>query len=157
MENVFVLIIVFILLMMAFVFVVRVQITGQKEKQRSLKELELIKKAQVLNFFPELQCSDNNNMDPDCYDLYKIMAFKNRMNDDAYYRYYRFLLGNVRISVHRYDPSPNTDKWFKPVVIYDNPFSSSEDILPIRFPVLLRNVTEDRDYFGYVYIGVYSS
>ncbi|MBN2367756.1 hypothetical protein JXC34_01960 [Candidatus Woesearchaeota archaeon] len=156
MENVFVLIIIFIILIIAFVFAIGMQRSAQKDKLDELREIELIKKSQILNFFPELQCSDNNNLEPDCYDIYKIMSFKEKMEeDDAFLRYYKFLFGNIKITIHRYDPSPNTQNWFDPVLLFDNPKSEDLGIKIVRFPILLRNVIEEKDYFGVIEVGVY--
>ena len=153
MENVFVLLIIFIILVMAFVFVMILQKSAQQDKMDEFKELEMIKKAQVLNFLPEMQCSDNNNLDPDCYDIFKIEIFKKYLETDKLY--YRSLLGNIKIEVSRYDPSPGINKEIQTWELFDNPPQDYEGIQPVRFPVLLKDVVENSNYFGYIRLGVY--
>ena len=158
MENVFVLIVIFILLSIAFIIAVAYYRAGQVEKNLEFKEIAIIKKSQILSFLPELQCSDNNNIDPDCYDIYKIESFREHLQDNPLY--YSGLLGNVIIKVSEFDPSPSENEWKREWIIYDNPKAdtSSEDYAGVRavhFPVLLKDPRRDEGHFGVVYLGVY--
>ncbi len=153
MENIFVLLIIFAILAMAFVFVMIMQKSAQKDKIEEFKELEMIKKAQIMNFLPEMQCSDNNNLDPDCYDILKIEVFKKYLDKDKLY--YRPLLGNIKIEIYMYDPSPEINKEIKKWELFDNPPRQYRGILPVRFPVLLKDSVENSDYFGYIVLSVY--
>jgi hypothetical protein len=154
MENVFVMLIIFIILVIAFVFVMVMQKSEQKDKLEEYKELELIKKAQVLNFLPEMQCSDNNNLDPDCYDILKIKTFKKYLETDQLY--YRSMLGYIKIVVTRYDPSPDINKEIESWEIYDNKPEEYNGEMPLQFPVLLKDVTENSNYFGIIKLTLYS-
>jgi hypothetical protein len=155
MENTFILIIIFLILSIAFVFVIIMQNAAQKDKISEYKDIELVKKSQILNFLPEMQCSDNNNLDPDCYDILKMEAFRDYLEEDRLF--YRSLLGNIKIRIERYDPSPemasnpNIEEW----VICDYPKPESNGYKEVQFPVLLKDVIENSNYFGIIYLGVY--
>lgn len=153
MENIFILIIIFIILILALVFVIAVQRSNQQDKVRELQEIELIKKSRVLNFLPEMQCSDNNDLDPDCYDILKIEAMQEIFDQDK--DYYPELIGQVRILVRKFDPSPEVNSWEKEWLVYDKPKADFIGYREVQFPVLLRDVTSNSDYFGVIYLGVY--
>ncbi len=153
MENVFVLIIIFIILFIAFIFVIGFQKAEQKDLANEFKQLELMKKAQVLNFLPEMQCSDDNNLDPNCYDILKINAFKNELQRSDFY--YRPLLGNIKIVIKKYDPSPDINQWGDEWLLYDNPKPDFKGIKEIRYPVSLKDSLENSNYFGVIFLGVY--
>ncbi len=153
MENAFVLLIIFVILIIAFVFVMVMQKSAQKDKIQEFQELEIIKKAQVLNFLPEMQCSDNNNIDPDCYDILKIQIFKKYLDTDKLY--YHSLLGYIKIEIIQYDPSPGVNQEIDRWVVYDNPKPDYSGQRLVQFPVLLKDVTENSNYFGYIKLGVY--
>jgi hypothetical protein len=153
MENAFILMIIFIILVIALIFVIGFQKAEQKDKEKEYKNLELIKKSQVLNFLPEMQCSDNNNIAPDCYDLIKINSFKQQVKDSK--DYYTNLLGNIKITIKRYDPSPNINSWGETWEIYDNPKPEDNGFLPVHFPVLLSDPVNNANYFGLIFLQVY--
>ena len=153
MENTFILIVIFLILILALIFVIAVQKSNQRDKVRELQELELIKKSRVLNFLPEMQCSDNNDLDPDCYDILKIEVMKEIFDNDK--DYYPVLLGNVRILIRKFDPSPKINSWKDEWLVYDNPKAEDKGYREVQFPVLLRDVTSNSDYFGVIYLGVY--
>ena len=153
MENTFVLIIIFFILILALVFTIAVQKSNQRNNQIELQELELIKKSRVLNFLPEMQCSDNNDLDPDCYDILKIETMQTIFNQDK--DYYPELIGHVRIIIKQFDPSPEVNQWTNEWLVYDNPKAEDKGYREVQFPVLLRDVTSNSDYFGVIYLGVY--
>jgi hypothetical protein len=151
MENAFILLIIFIILVFAFIFVINMQQSGQRQKVQEFNELELIKKSRVLNFMPELQCSDNNNFKPDCYDMYKIESFKKEVQNNKLF--YESLLGKINLTIMRYDP--DADEWTGQWTVYDNPKADFKGIRRAQFFVILYNATEKLYYLGVVYLGVY--
>lgn len=153
MENAFILLVIFIILIIAFVFVVAFQRAEAKDKEKEFLQLELIKKSRILNFLPEMQCSDNNNLDPDCYDMFKIDSFSKTVKTEDFF--YKPLLGNIKITIRRFDPSPDINKWFDTWEVYDNPKPEFNGIMPIEFPVLLKDSVNNTNYFGVIFLGVY--
>jgi hypothetical protein len=158
MENAFAMIIIFIILIIVGVFVFGVQKSDAAQKQKEFAELEVLKKSWILNFLPEMQCSDNNNIDPNCYDLLKISSFTRRLEvDGPSSDYYKSLLGYVNISVEWFDPSPGVDSQVAKWQIYDNPKKNNKGVRIIPMPVTLRDPVNgsDSNYFGIVYLGAY--
>jgi hypothetical protein len=156
MENVFMLLIVFVILAIALVFVMMMQKAAQKDKLEEYKELDMIKKSQILSFLPEMQCSDNNNLDPDCFDIYKIDVFTEHLKRDKLY--YPNLLGNIKIEIVEFDPSPeipDDKRIIRTWVVYDNPKPDVKGEKNLQFPVLLKDVVENSNHFGVIKLGVY--
>ena len=153
MENTFVLLILFIVSMIVFLVILVMNKAQANTRTVELQEAELIKKSQVLNFLPEMQCSDNNNLDPDCYDIIKIQTFKNYVNNDK--TYYNSLLGHINIVVEKYDPSPDIDAELERWEVFDYPYSEDKGEKSIQFPILLRDVVDNSDYFGIIYLKIY--
>ncbi len=150
MENAFIILIVFVILIIAFLFVIGMQRSGHSDKITEFNQLELIKKAKVLNFLPEMQCSDNNNIDPDCYDILKIESFIQLLQND---KDYEVLLGHLNLSVKQYDLV--NDVWTNEWYIYDKPREEFNGVMQIQFPISLYDRIEDEYYFGVVYLGIY--
>ncbi len=158
MENALIIMVIFIILVIAFLFVVSFQRQEQKDKEKEFQMLELVKKTQILNFLPEMQCSEDNIFVPNCYDILKIEAFTNLVSEDKFF--YDELLGNIKISVRRYEPSPdcdcpNNERWLKTWLIYDNPKPENRGFIPFYVPVLLKDPVNDDNYFGVIYLEVY--
>ena len=143
MENTFVLLILFIVFMIVFLVILVMNKAQSQNRLAEIQEIELIKKSQVLNFLPEMQCSDNNNLDPDCYDLIKIQKFKDYAVTDT--EYYHSMLGYIRIEIEQFDPSPDVttppEKW----EVYDFKPEKEAGEKAIQFPVLLRDVVDNSD------------
>src|SRR3989338_1946725 len=125
MENIFAIVIIVIILAIAFVFMVAVDRQEQRSREQDIAALDVVKKSQVLNFLPELKCSDNNNLDPDCYDILKIEAFTQQVSEDNFY--YRTLLGNMKIEIVRYDPSPEVNNELKKNFLLKDTARQNED------------------------------
>jgi hypothetical protein len=153
MENAFIMLIIIVILIVAFIFVMAFQKSQQQDKATEFKELDILKKSRVLNFLPEMQCSDNNNLDPDCYDILKITSFSKQVQTEQLY--YKSLLGNVKITIKEFDPSPGINKWTNTWEVYDNPLPEFKGIREVQFPVLLRDVVNNENGFGVIYLGVY--
>lgn len=139
--------------MIVFLAVLVMNKAQANTKIEELQEAELIKKSQVLNFLPEMQCSDNNNLDPDCYDIIKIQTFKNYVERDK--TYYNALLGHIKIKIEKYDPSPDINAELESWEVFDYPYSEDKGEKSIQFPILLRDVVDNSDYFGIISLKIY--
>jgi len=153
MENIFVILIIFIILLFAFVGAIAYSRSQEKNKLSVFKDMELSKKSRILNFFPELQCSDDNDIDPDCYDLLKVESFIEVLEDPEHREYYEGLLGNVKIDIQVFEISPDYEKLIRTITVYDNPGKKGNREL--KFPVLIEDVIEDHGYFGVIVLWVY--
>ena len=69
--------------------------------------------------------------------------------------YYNPFLGNIRIEIEKYDPSPDVNKVVKQWTIYDYPYTEERGEIAIKFPVLLRDVVDNSDYFGVISLMIY--
>ncbi len=152
MENTFVLLIIFIIFIVVFFVILIVNKAQSGYRMSEIEESELIKKSQILNFLPEMQCSDNNNLDPDCYDIMKVEAFMDYVDNNP--EYYQRMLGHIRIGIEQFNPSTNNVE--KEWEVYDFPNDDLKGERAIKFPVLLRDVTDDSDYFGIIHLWVYT-
>ncbi|MBN2422452.1 hypothetical protein JXB41_04455 [Candidatus Woesearchaeota archaeon] len=159
MQTVVVLLIFFVLLVIGLIFVFFNQRSNLKEKQREYTNLELMKKAQVLNFMPELQCSFDNVINPDCYDIEKINAFESKVYADNKY-FYDALLGNSRITILRFDMDAiDWDPAWGSAdgkLIYDNKKPDYKQISKVQLPISLYDPEEDEYYFGLINLEIYS-
>jgi hypothetical protein len=155
MENAFILLVLFIILVIAFVFVMGMMRKNDEKKLDELRQLDMLKKSQVLSFLPELQCSDNNNLNPDCYDIFKINAFETKLKTKEGLFFYKEILGNTKISITQYNPSPEVKKTFPEQTIYDNPLEKDNGYNEIQFPILLKDPAKKANYFGSVRLVVY--
>ncbi|MBU0757179.1 MAG: hypothetical protein KKF44_03885 [Nanoarchaeota archaeon] len=155
MESSIIILIVFFVLAIASIFFFGLHVNSVKNKMIEFENIEVIRKTQVLNFFPEIQCTKTNDMEGNCYDFYKIIAFKEQIEKNP--MYYKPLLGHLSISFRRYEPSPEISGWILPdIELYDNPKPSYKKLRKVRYPVSIRDVTEEnKDYFGVMILGVY--
>ena len=65
------------------------------------------------------------------------------------------MFGYIKIDVVKYDPSPEINKEIETWTVYDNPKGEESGYSEIHYPILLKDVVRDRDYFGVIQIGVY--
>jgi hypothetical protein len=160
MQTIFVLLIFFILLVIGIVFFISSQKSNIKDKQREYSNLDLVKKSQLLNFLPELQCSFDNVINPDCYDIEKINAFIQIYNNNNKY-YYNSLFGNLNISVSRFETSINdwnqSSEWnnVQGKVIYENVKQDFQEKRKVQLPVSLYDPIQDFYYFGMINLEIY--
>ncbi|MBU0757647.1 MAG: nickel-dependent hydrogenase large subunit [Nanoarchaeota archaeon] len=161
MQSTMILLLVFVLFAIGLIFFFSYQSSKMKEKEAEYADLEMIKKSQTLNFFPELQCSFDNIVDPDCFDMEKIESFIGY--DEDYY--YRRLLGNVKIVILKFDMENNA--WFtgpddlhpgidwdgeKGFPIYNNEKEDGKytKMKSVNLPISLYEPKTDRYYFGMI-------
>lgn len=146
--------IITVLLVLAFVFAIGMQKRDARAKQEEMKELDLLKKARVLDFLPEMQCSDNNYLNPDCYDLIKLQAFVSVNPSD--HLFYKSLFGRLNITVMVLDPNLDaTDRWPREWHIYDYTGGKYTSYQTFYRPVTLRDPVNMTSYFGWIILGVY--
>ncbi len=159
MQTVAVLLVFFILLVMALGVYYVFQRSKIREKQAEYDDLDMMKKSQMLNFFPQLQCSFGNVVNPDCYDLEKVQKFVD--SDPLNNYYYKTLLGTSKITLSRFiltntqtgwDADP---KWADGWVIYDNAKSDYTERKNVMLPISLYEPKENKYYFGMLKLEIY--
>lgn len=138
METIAIMLIFFILLVLGFVFYLKIASYGQVGKVAKVQELESIRVSQMISFFPELQCSNKNIIDENCFDKYKVMSFAvldNQTKDSVYYPF--FYYSTIQVT----QIYPNGSSW----VLYNKTRNSTSyrTIVPVN---LLDPLTKTKSF-----------
>ena len=80
-ESIAVLIVFFFLLSFGFTFYGKMQQISNMKKIRQAMEIDAVSLAIRTSNLPELQCSMKNIPEPNCYDFYKIIAFRQMLQN----------------------------------------------------------------------------
>ena len=176
MQTAFILLILFVLFTLALIFFIGYQKTNLRNKERDIQNLDIVKKSQVLNFMPELQCSFDKIVYHDCYDLEKVMAFKEKYDpnsasyDPRFKEYYGEFFGEVRITYAKYVPEidnrgwnplalPPTDPDFDAnnaeniIINFGNP-DPKRSTRMVQFPVSLYDPMNLKHHFGIIFLEI---
>ncbi len=125
METIAILFIFFVLLIIGFMFYARISQGTALKRIEKINELDSIRVSQVVSFLPDFQCASRNIITDNCFDKYKLEAFK-EINDveDIYYPFFYYSTININ---EVYPDDSNT--W----EIYNKPGngSSSKTFIPI--------------------------
>jgi hypothetical protein len=171
MQTAFILLILFVLFTLALIFFIGYQKTSLRRKERDIQNLDIVKKSQILNFMPELQCSFDRIVYHDCYDLEKVKAFQERFrNEPRYKEFYGSMFGDLRITYARYVPEASSPRGWDPEALPPDdenfetsakenvvvPFSDSKqkNLRRVQFPVSLYDPTTLRHHFGVIYLEI---
>jgi hypothetical protein len=165
MQTAFVLLILFVVFTLALIFFIGYQKTGIRSKEKEMQGLEIIKRAQVLNFLPELQCSFDGVVYPNCYDKVKIEKFNEYVQGSEVF--YDSLLGDVRIVIAQYKSKKAERGWaedwleYEPggdlsgrKVMFDNRNEEKKDTRMIQMPVSIYDPVENIYSLGVIYLEI---
>jgi hypothetical protein len=151
------------LMILIFIFIVVIsgvvlyQTAKFKQDEQNQKDVLFAKKIKAIYSFPEFVCSDNGHVNPNCYDIHKIEIFKKKLETDQNYQaYYRDILGFTNISVQRFDPSPEINSWSYEREIFANIKPDFKSRAVFEMPILLRNSSNNGNYFGVLTLEIYS-
>jgi len=147
-ETIAVLIIFFFLLVMGVVFYVNVQKNKIYTNQEEFFAQDSIKISQLVSYLPELQCSSENIIKDNCYDLLKVTSASSTIQSNPMYYYPFFKYSLITIE----ELYPGNSSW----VLYN--FSNNQTaIIPTQMPISLYDPTSKSYSFGVLYIGYYPS
>lgn len=160
-ETIMVLFIFFFLLMTGMSVYQRFQMMRFEDKKDLLREQRAADLVKFVLAMPELQCSADNIITPNCLDRNKVKKFKALLEiDDDMRLYYSTYLLNSNATIEQVYP-PLDEKW----VIYERKSSKSErnEFSLYHLPILLYDATglggcsglKGGCIFGVVSIGVY--
>lgn len=138
-ETIAVLIIFFFLLGMGAIFYTQVQRTKVYSNIEETIAQDSIRISQIVSYLLEFQCSSENIVDDNCYDLYKIKASLGHINQN--YDYYLPFLMDSEIVVEEIYPNP--DSW----VLYNNTNQKSAKIFT-NIPISIYDPTTKKYAFG---------
>ena len=147
METMAVLLIFFVLLLIGFMFYVKVMKGNIEIEEEEAKQLQAIQVAQRAMFLPEVQCSEENVVDPDCIDIFKLDAAADIMGQNQIY--YHDRLGFSTIVVNEIYPYSNS--W----ALYNNPMEGFEDKITTDLPISIFDPKEKKRAFGIMQVSVY--
>jgi hypothetical protein len=149
-ETIAVLIIFFFLLVFGAIFYFQVQKSKIYTNNQEQIYQESIKISQGVSYLPELQCSHQNIIDDNCFDLYKLNIAAKHINNNR--NFYFPLFGNSNVTIEEIYPSQK--KW----VIYENVLPSSvAGRIPTYIPISLYNATKRSYSFGVLTVIYYST
>lgn len=154
METTIVLLIFFIMISIGIIFYIIHQKSQIKVKQAEHGGLELVKKSQVLNFMPELQCSSGGIINNNCYDAIKLAEFLAIYEANKFF--FNNYLGYVKIEVTEFDPSPGVEVIIRNWLLYDNSKADFNIMRKLELPVTIYNATADIKTFGIISLEAYS-
>lgn len=153
-ETIAVLLIFFVLVGFGLVFYSRIQGQSFQAKQEENFELKAIQTAQLVSFLPELQCSSNNIIVDDCFDILKVEALSEiisnpqnqKLKNEYYYDFFEF----SSITIEQVYPLPVTS-WS----IYEKTTEKTKAKSSIKIPVSLYDASSREYNFGILTVDVY--
>lgn len=150
-ETIAVLLIFFVLVGFGLIFYGRIQAGSFQATQEENFELKAIQTAQLVSFLPELQCSSDGIITDDCFDILKVEALREFINQTPNIRneYYYDLFGFSSISIEQIYP-PGVS-W----LIYEKTTERTKAKSSIMIPVSLYNASSREYNFGVLNIDVY--
>ncbi|MBW2979890.1 hypothetical protein KY360_00555 [Candidatus Woesearchaeota archaeon] len=147
METMAVLFVFFILIALGFVFyanMLKGSLAVSKIEQSELRAIELAEKVSSL---PELQCSEDNNVEGNCIDILKLSGASEVMQTN--YLYYFDILGYSEITIdHIYPPGG------KNYTVYSNIPLDYEDRLANYIPISIKNPGPVNKGYGFAIMNV---
>lgn len=140
-ETIMVLVVFFFLLMMGMSIYQKFQLLGFKEKKVLLREQRAADLVKIILSMPELQCSADNIITPNCLDKIKVIKFYDWLELDPDLRlYYSTYLLNSNATIKQVYPPPEDPaegNW----TIYERKYSESREVTPYFLPILLYDPT----------------
>ncbi len=170
-ESIGIIFIFILLVALGIVFWTKIKSATIQEQIGEEQTLQAIQVAQEISFLPEVQCSSENIISDNCFDIMKMEAMiefltQPPLNDEAM-EYYSQVFRNSRLFVEVVYPYPGRN-W----TLYDNPLrlnsskgDANTEAANIEFltyskittivPVALYNSTSRDYYFGKLTVDVY--
>ena len=145
METIAILFIFFIIVFVGIVFysnIMKSKITDTLSEYDELSKLQVV---QIVSSLPEIQCSQDNIVEPNCIDLVKFQAAKDILKMTDYFD----LFGFSTLTVEEVYPNQNV------YVLYDKQPPDIDGKLASYFPISLYDAKEQSYYFGVLIVEVY--
>ena len=152
-ESIIILFIFFILVVFGLVFYASISKYTSGKAAVEAEEMNVENIQKELRFLSEIQCTESGNTRFDCYDIGKIIATQESIQENYdYYAQTVFLQTNISFM----EVFPGSEEWglYEPVFTEDN-LMNVKGGSAFQIPVTLFDPIEDRYNFGYVSIMVY--
>ena len=140
-ETIAVLFVFFILIIIGLIFYVKVVKINLEQEKDELSQLKSIQIAQRIMFLPELQCSEDNIIVPNCIDVLKLSSASAIMKENEAYYYDLLEFSEIGISEIYPDDTKNWDVYSRRTDDFKNKFVTN-------VPVSLYDATTKRNSFG---------
>lgn len=151
-ETIAVLVVFFILLAIAMMFFGGIQRTTIQQEIEENIDKKAIEIAQKVTFMPELQCSFEEVIKENCFDVYKVEALTLLTEQDQPFLFYRKDFGISRITVEQVYPHEKT--W---LVFNNTPLNFTTSISAfIPLSLLNSSIHPKRYSFGFLNVTMYS-
>ena len=147
-ETIGILIVFFFLIGFGLIFYTQMQGSGLNKLFQEEHELKSINVAQLTNYLPEIQCSSENILTENCFDIVKVESFSEVTPDNRLYYYNLFYSSNI--TVEQVYPEP-TQNWN----IYSSVPVDWRDKTVTHLPILLYDPIDKRYNTGVVHIEVF--
>jgi hypothetical protein len=157
-ENSFVVIMIYFIAFIMIGGFLANEFFGQKKMLADLQEKEWVRKVNLIYSMQEFRCNDNSIQLYDCFDKDKIEAFIDlSTSDDAFFAYYREMMGEMVVKVSVFDYAPDVDDYDTSMdyVVYEIGNPKSETYREIKFPIILRDRAKGTNHFAILKIGAY--
>jgi len=145
METIAILFVFFILVALGVVFFTKVAASNIQKDVEKFQELSKIQIAQIASSLPELQCSQDNVVRPNCVDTLKAETVQLGTE-------YFDLFAYSTITVEQIFPAGSGNKH----IIYDKQPNEMKSKLTSYFPISMYDARDNNYYFGVMLIEVYS-
>lgn len=150
-ETVAILIVFFFLLIFGVSFYTLMQKSGiEKEAEKNI-QLKSITIAQKTAYLPELDCAIVGIQIDNCFDVHKVLAFKEVLNDQSNMFAYFPVLEYSKIHIESIYPNDKIN-----ITIYDQTGNRTRKI-PTFYPVVLYNATSNAFNFAVLEVSVYGT
>ena len=150
MESMAVLLVFFIIgTIIALLFITNSRYKAQQDIDES-HERESIAVAQLVASLPELQCSNQNIINDNCFDIEKLDAFKEKRIQLEPTYYPLFYYSTINITQIYPTPPSGEGIW----TIYDR--SNNKGYTSTTFPISLKDPITRRNAFGLVTVKTYA-
>lgn len=150
-ENILILFMFFILLGLGLIFYSNVQKQSILKLQEKNFELMTIETAQRASFLPEVQCSIDNVMTDNCFDIFKVEAFAAALEEPENRQLYFPAFGNSKITVRQIYPAEEE------YLVYEKIPLNVTDNISIQLPVSILDSSKlEKGYsFGMIEVRVF--
>ena len=133
-ETILVMFVLFVILALAMIFYFNAQRTSITQQASENKDAKAIEISQAVTALIELQCSQEDIRDFNCFDLYRLESMKNKIKNDNNLRinYYHEIFENSVIYVDGVYPiseritlynrslgNSSRSRFFTPISLYD--------------------------------------
>ena len=147
-ETIAILIVFFFLVAFGMIFYSQMQKGSIKGEFQEIYELRAMNTVQLANYLPEIQCSSENIVTDNCFDIEKLNSFENVSENNKLF--YHNLFYSSNITVEQIYP-PLIKKWN----IYSSIPKNWNDMSKTHIPILLYDPIERRYNTGVLHVEVY--